>query len=110
MEFNEYQRMTEETAVYPEEIPDFVSTELLYVVLGLNGEVGELTEKLKKAIREDDPSYIEEMTIEQGDVLWYWARIAEELDEDSGDIAEANLDKLLDRWERGVIEGEGDHR
>lgn len=110
MDINEYQELTEETAIYPDELPDFVSPELVYVTLGLSGETGELVEKLKKAIREDDPSYLEDMEKELGDVLWYWARICEELDTTGSEVAEENLDKLLDRRERDALTGEGDNR
>ena len=96
--------------MYPDEFPDFVTTELVYVVLGLSGETGEVVEKLKKAIREDDEYYLEDMEKELGDILWYWARVCEELSASSGDLAQDNLDKLLDRAERDVLTGEGDNR
>lgn len=110
MDLDKYQELTEETAVYPEELPDFVPPELVYVVLGMDGEAGEVVEKLKKAIREDDPSYIEDMEKELGDVLWYWARICKELDTTGSEVAEANIEKLFDRQTRGVLTGEGDER
>jgi len=105
-----YQEQTEETAIYLSEFPDFVTPELVYVVLGLNGEVGELAEKLKKAIREDDESYLDELTVESGDALWYLARVWEESGVTGSEVAEANLAKLLDREERGVLTGQGDSR
>lgn len=105
-----YQQMTEQTAIYPSELPDFVTPELLYVVLGLNGEVGELTEKIKKAIREDDESYLDDAIDELGDCSWYWLRVCEELDVEASTVATENMDKLLDRQERGVLEGSGDDR
>lgn len=110
MDLDEYQEKTEQTAIYPSEFPDFVSAELVYVVLGYDGEAGEVVEKLKKAIREDDSSYLDGLEDEVGDSLWYMARIAEELDVSLSEIAEKNLDKLLDRRERGALTGEGDER
>lgn len=117
MNLDEYQQRTEETAIYPSEFPDFVTTELVYTVLAL-AEAGELQEKLKKAIREDDPEYLNDIVDESGDLLWYIARIPHELsridevdfDGDLSDIAERNLDKLADRRERNVLTGEGDDR
>ena len=47
---------------------------------------------------------------ELGDVLWYIAAIATELKIPLDTIATQNLDKLIDRKERGVISGEGDER
>jgi NTP pyrophosphatase (non-canonical NTP hydrolase) len=47
---------------------------------------------------------------ELGDVLWYMAQIATELDLSLQEVAEANLEKLFSRLERGQIKGEGDYR
>ena len=104
MDFDEYQDATEETAIYPKDIG------LIYTTLGLAGESGEIAEKLKKFLREGDDEYIEEMEDELGDVLWYLARVADELDLSLDDVAEKNLDKLLDRKERDVLTGQGDDR
>ncbi len=50
------------------------------------------------------------MAKELGDVLWYVAQLASELDLDLDEIAEANLEKLLSRQRRGVLSGSGDDR
>jgi hypothetical protein len=42
--------------------------------------------------------------------FWYMAAAASELGIDMADIADANLDKLFDRMQRGVIGGSGDNR
>ena len=47
---------------------------------------------------------------ELGDVLWYLTQICTNLDLTLEEVAEANLDKLFSRLERGVIHGDGDHR
>jgi len=98
-----YQEKTRETAVYPE------NQALTYVALGLNGEAGEIAEKVKKQIR-DDEDKTGDILDELGDVLWYLARVADELDADLSDVAEANLVKLFDRQDRGQLHGEGDDR
>lgn len=110
MEFDEYQSQAEETAIFPDELPDFVETGQVYTVLGAAGETGEIQEKLKKAIREDDPSYITDMRDEVGDVLWYLSQVCEEFGWSMSDIADDNLAKLQDRQERGQLTGEGDDR
>lgn len=115
--FSQYTALTDETAIYPSEFPDFVTPELVYVALGL-GEVGEIQGKIKKAIREDDPEYLNEAVDEAGDLLWYAARLPHELSKidevdfhgDLGDIAEGNIDKLFDRKERDTLTGSGDNR
>ncbi len=47
---------------------------------------------------------------ELGDVLWYMAQVATELDLTLDEIAEYNIAKLMDRLERGKIKGDGDNR
>ena len=47
---------------------------------------------------------------ELGDVLWYVAQLATELDLELEEIARANLEKLRSRAQRGVIAGSGDDR
>lgn len=107
---SEYQDEAEETAIFPDELPDFIEVGQVYTVLGQAGESGEIEEKLKKAIREDDPEYIEDMRAEVGDVLWYLSQVCEEFGWDLGEVAQENIDKLQDRQERGQLTGEGDER
>lgn len=102
-DFTHYQQKTEETAIYPED------QALEYLALGLNGEAGEVAEKVKKHIR-DGKELDEDFAKELGDVLWYIARITHELGVDLEYVARSNLDKLLDRKERGKISGSGDNR
>lgn len=102
-EFDHYQQKTQETAIYPE------NKALEYLALGLNGEAGEVAEKIKKHIR-DGKELDEDFAKELGDVLWYLTRLVDELDSDMSEVAEANLDKLFDRKERDKIQGSGDNR
>jgi len=103
MDFDEYQSHTEKTAIYPE------NQALTYLALGLNGEAGEVAEKIKKHIR-DGKELDEDLAHELGDVLWYLTRLIDELDHSLSDIATGNIDKLLDRQERNKIQGSGDNR
>lgn len=108
MKFSDYQKATEETAVYPAE------GALYYVTMGLTSEAGEVAGKVKKSLRDDNGiiSYErrEAIIAELGDVLWYCARIAEELDASLDDVAQLNIDKLLKRKNIGTISGDGDNR
>lgn len=109
---NEYQDQAASTAIYR----DKTGTEVLYPALGLGGEAGEVLEKVKKLIRDGDgiPNMSletkRELAKELGDVLWYVAALAGDLDYSLDKIAEINLAKLFSRQERGVIGGSGDNR
>jgi NTP pyrophosphatase (non-canonical NTP hydrolase) len=50
------------------------------------------------------------MAKELGDVLWYVAQLATELELELELIAQQNLEKLLSRQRRGVLSGSGDER
>ncbi len=108
MELSEYQRLSRRTAEYPRE------AWLAYPALGLAGEAGEVAEHAKKAIRDDagkiDGERRAAIAKELGDVLWYVAQLASELQLDLDEIAEGNLEKLLSRQRRGVLSGSGDDR
>ncbi len=108
MELSEYQRLSRRTAEYPRE------AWLAYPALGLAGEAGEVAEHAKKAIRDDGGTITPErraaMSKELGDVLWYVAQLASELELELEQIAGANLEKLLSRQHRGVLSGSGDER
>lgn len=108
MDLSEYQRLSRRTAEYPR------AAWLAYPALGLAGEAGEVAEHAKKAIRDDGGQVSEErraaMAKELGDVLWYVAQLTSELKLDLNEIAQANLDKLLSRQQRGVLSGSGDDR
>lgn len=112
LSFNDYQAGTAHTAIYPEAGTGSLLA-LSYVSLGL-GETGEIQGKVKKIIRDSNGIVNDEkrreIGKEIGDVLWYLARLAEELDYPLGYLAQANLTKLSDRKERGVLQGSGDNR
>lgn len=112
LSFDDYQLETSSTAMYPE-AGTGSQLALAYVGLGL-GETGEVQGKLKKIIRDDggvvNDEKRRELGKEIGDVLWYLARLADELDYNLGDLAQENLDKLASRKKRGVIQGSGDNR
>lgn len=109
MNFNDYQQKSRATAQYPA-----IGHPVIYPTLGLVNEAGEVAGKIKKVFR-DKQGVIGEterqaLKAELGDVLWYIAQVATELDLPLDEIAEANLAKLLDRQARGKIQGDGDNR
>jgi NTP pyrophosphatase (non-canonical NTP hydrolase) len=93
------------TAIFPKE------TALAYLTLGLAGEAGEIANKAKKLIRDgDNADKRQEIGKELGDVCWYLAVLAEELDMNLGKVMEDNIEKLSSRKARGVLGGSGDNR
>jgi NTP pyrophosphatase (non-canonical NTP hydrolase) len=108
-DFNTYQRESRKTW-------NLVHTDhpIVYPTLGLVNEAGELAGKVKKIFRDKGGVISDEdrqaLKHELGDVLWYMAQLATELDLNLQEVAEANLEKLFSRLERGTIKGEGDNR
>jgi len=109
MNFNDYQIKSRKTAKYPA-----IGHAVIYPTLGLVNEAGEVAGKIKKVFRDKDgeinPETRDALKAELGDVLWYMAQVATELNLSLDDIAEANIAKLMDRLERGKIKGDGDNR
>ena len=109
MQLNEYQKRAVSTKMYPANLA------VIYPSLGLGGESGEVLEKVKKVVRDNNSDFTNaefrtNMRKELGDVLWYVANIAEDLGISMDDIAMTNLEKLQSRKERGVLHGSGDNR
>jgi NTP pyrophosphatase (non-canonical NTP hydrolase) len=107
-DFNSYQRSASATAIYPDK------HKILYPALGLAGEAGEVANKVKKIIR-DGPDQMpddwrEQLASEIGDVLWYCAALATDLNLTLGMIAGQNEAKLRRRKESGTLGGSGDNR
>jgi|TARA_R110002074_G_scaffold167287_2_gene328270 NTP pyrophosphatase (non-canonical NTP hydrolase) len=109
---NAYQAEASSTAQY--------RWKVIYPALGLANEAGEVLGKIKKLIRDKEITFGEiqdlpgndraEIAAEIGDVLWYCAMLAKDLNISLNEVAYMNLDKLASRKARGVIGGSGDDR
>ena len=122
--FLDYQARARETAIYGPSISNMLAMsdtpslqilfELLYVSVGMCGEVGEFCNKVKKVLRdfkgEITPEVYSSLVKELGDVLWYWSECCTALGARTSDVAESNIAGLRDREERGVLSGDGDNR
>lgn len=110
MTFDEYQKR----AVTTSTIDPRSVTAPYYFALGLNGEAGEVAEKMKKIIRNHDNDMskldLEDFKKELGDVLWYVSMMTTQVGLTLEDVAAANLAKLADRKARDVIKSTGDNR
>lgn len=108
-DFDKYQKECKKTAIYPT-----VGETFVYPLLGMVGEAGEVSEKIKKLFRDDQgkltPARKAEIVKELGDVLWYMAQLSTELGIRLSDVAEGNLEKLASRLNRNTLHGDGDNR
>lgn len=109
MNFEEYQKKTTLTAIYPN-----VGENLYYPTLGLTGEAGEVANKVKKIMRDCGGKITDEHRLsimkEIGDVLWYCSQVCNELGVSLDYAAEDNLVKLHQRMAEDKLKGSGDER
>lgn len=108
MTLNEFQKAALETAVYPKEY------KVIYPALGITGEAGECSDKVKKVIRDNNGEFTDdrkrEIAKEIGDVLWYCATLAHDIGYTLEEIGEMNVEKLRSRKDRNKLNGSGDNR
>lgn len=103
---DEYQEACNDTAIYPRD------QGVVYTLLGLGNEAGELLGKYKKFLRDGTDWHVvkEALIAELGDVQWYVAQLATELEIDLSVVMERNLLKLKRRQSEGTLGGSGDNR
>lgn len=109
MTLDEYQQLAKRTAVFPQHMG------IVYCSLALCGEAGEVAEKVKKVIRDENGNFMQDHVVEKiahelGDVFWYLANLANQIGYSLEDIAQMNLEKLQSRAKRGTLQGSGDDR
>lgn len=112
MDIQEYQTIIGKTAVFPKEIG------LAYCAMGLTGEAGEVSDKVKKLYRDKDYLNTNEITEtdknaiakELGDVLWYLTATSNLIGYSLEEIMEMNYKKLMLRRSTNTLHGEGDNR
>ena len=108
MTIKEYSERAIATATYG------LGDSIIYPTLGLNGEAGEVAEKVKKVLRDKYGVFDEEikydMAREIGDIIWYCNALARDIGYSLEEIMDMNIVKLESRKLRGVISGSGDNR
>jgi len=115
MTLDDYQSRATQTAFYMGSV--------LYPALGLSGEAGEVAEKIKKLMRDEDIDFTRDDVAEQidyeqarrialelGDVMWYVANLASDIGYSLEEVADLNISKLADRKYRNALSGSGDLR
>ncbi len=105
---DDYQELARTTATYPDQF------KVLYPILGLLGEAGEVAGKFSKIIRDQSGQVTEEnvqaLLLEIGDVQWFLAILAQDLGSSLSEVMIKNLEKLQSRKQRGKLSGSGDNR
>lgn len=97
MNFKEFQEACKRT-----ENPALTNKDkILNWVLGLNGEVGEVTEIIKKAFYHDKPYDLQKLKLEVSDVMYYVAAFCTAFGFDLEEVCQLNVDKLLARHPNG---------
>lgn len=108
IELNDYQQSALVTATFTDDL------KIIYPALGLNGEAGEVAEKVKKVLRDNNGEFSKEkcteIAKELGDCLWYVAVMADSIGYSLQEIAQMNIEKLRSRQQRNKIHGNGDNR
>lgn len=132
MQPDEYQKLTEQTEIYTKAAQTFVFdiftakdanspklkdaqkfVSLMYCAGKLAGEAGEINEEVFKAFRDNgkiDKERAERLFKELGDIMWYVSRLLALQGYSLEECMQANIDKLMDRKERGVLGGSGSNR
>lgn len=93
MDFHAYQELANRTAK-----PMTLQGNLLHAALGLAGEVGEITDTIKREFVYGQELDVDNIKEELGDILWFVALCADAVNLNMGDIANANIDKLAQRY------------
>ena len=132
MNFDEYQKRCRETDLFPFDRGDSLVPLIEYRTLCINGEVGELSEKILdmalaelaleaktgklankvKKIRRDGLSekLRDGIIHELGDIMWYHSILCDLIGVSMKEVAERNITMLADRKKRNTIKGSGDNR
>lgn len=80
---------------------DLSMIRLMEGLLGLNGEAGEASDIMKKALFQGHNLDREHMAKELGDVAWYLALAADAIGYDLETILQMNIEKLRARYPKG---------
>lgn len=79
-------------------------------ILGMNGELGELTDLIKKNFYHGHEVDLVHIMLELGDILYYLCALANEIGVDFAELCYENMDKLKARYPEGFSEYNSQHR
>jgi NTP pyrophosphatase (non-canonical NTP hydrolase) len=92
-ELQEYQNFVEDSRICKD-------NRVIYPILGLAAEVGEVVEIAQKKVRKNDLDFepmVDKFRDELGDVLWYVAAICNDMGITLDEVIEHNIQKLNER-------------
>lgn len=105
MELSTYQALANRSAKH---LP--LHKALLHVITGLSGEVGELSDAIKKAEIYGQPYDMDNIAEELADVLWFVAYASDVFGFSMETIARQNIEKLAARYPNGYSDYHADKR
>ncbi len=102
MENKEYQEEASKTIPdnnsYQDRDYSIAEKKVLNALLGLSGEVGEVTDLFKKSFFQGHPLELKEIIKEIGDVFWYMNLLCKAINIDFSTVMEMNIEKLRKRY------------
>lgn len=105
----EYEDFMQTSKFYPQD-----KLPITYPALGLNGEAGEVAEKVKKCWRDNGGVFTDEIKEailkELADTLWYIWACADDMGYTLEDVLKIGMQKVKERKETNTIHGNGDDR
>lgn len=99
MELERYQKLALRTANIEGKTQEKI---VLNALVGLSGELGEVSDVIKKVYFQEHPvGELQKVKEELGDLMWYVALLATALEIDLNDVIEDNIEKLKKRYPNG---------
>jgi NTP pyrophosphatase (non-canonical NTP hydrolase) len=105
----QYEKFMQTSKFYPQD-----KLPITYPALGLNGEAGEVAEKVKKCWRDNNGIFDDKIKHailkELADTLWYIWACADDMGYTLEDVLQTGIKKVKERQETNTIHGSGDNR
>lgn len=102
MDLTEYQQRAQAS----QQVDEPGAHPYLIPALGVAGEAGSIANAAKKFLRDGIDMEVQRqfLKVEIGDSLWYLANLATQLDLDLGEVAEANIQRIDNRYGLGTVD------
>lgn len=111
MDARQYQILAKRTLIdKPDQPLTGEETMKIWNAIGVAGEAGEICDLIKKGIFHQHGIDVEKLKKEIGDVCWYLAGLATQFNLDFGEILEANIEKLKQRYPNGFTSDDSKRR